>query len=196
VVGVVDFWFDFASTYSYPAAMRIERIATAQGVHLNWRPFLLGPIFVAQGWRNSPFNLFPAKGRYMWRDLQRICVADGLPFLQPDPFPQNSLLAARCALAVEEARRADFARAVFSAEFGGGIKIDDPAALATILAALDLPSGVLAEATSESIKQRLRSETEEAQRLGLFGAPTCVTAGEIFWGNDRLEQAIAWATKS
>jgi 2-hydroxychromene-2-carboxylate isomerase len=85
---------------------------------------------------------------------------------------------------------------VFSAEFGGGIKIDDPAALATILAALDLPSGVLAEATSESIKQRLRSETEEAQRLGLFGAPTCVTAGEIFWGNDRLEQAIAWAAKS
>jgi 2-hydroxychromene-2-carboxylate isomerase len=196
VAGVIDFWFDFASTYSYPAAMRIEALARAQGVGLNWRPFLLGPIFVAQGWRSSPFNLFPAKGRYMWRDLQRICAAEGLPLIQPDPFPQNSLLAARCALAVEEARRAEFAKAVFSAEFGDGRRIDDPVALAAILKALGLPESVLAEATSEPVKLRLRSETEEAQRLGLFGAPSCVTGSEIFWGNDRLEQALIWARKS
>jgi 2-hydroxychromene-2-carboxylate isomerase len=191
--GVVDFWFDFASTYSYPAAMRIEPLAKAQGVRLNWRPFLLGPLFATQGWRTSPFNLYPAKGRYMWRDLERICAAENLALRQPDPFPQNSLLAARCALAIEERRRADFVKAVFSAEFSAGLRIDDPAGLATVLASLDLPQGILGEAISQPVKQKLRSETEEAQRLGLFGAPTCVTAGEIFWGNDRLEQAIAWA---
>ncbi len=70
----LDFWFDFASTYSYPAAMRIGPLAAAAGVSLRWRPFLLGPIFKDQGWETSPFNLYPAKGRYMWRDLERICA--------------------------------------------------------------------------------------------------------------------------
>ena len=65
----LDFWYEFASTYSYPAAMRIEAAANAAGVDIRWRPFLLGPIFKAYGWTDSPFNIFAAKGRYMWRDL-------------------------------------------------------------------------------------------------------------------------------
>jgi len=68
-VNVLDFWFDFASTYSYPAAMRIAPLAQQAGVMVRFRPFLLGPIFKIQGWPTSPFNLYPAKGRYMWRDL-------------------------------------------------------------------------------------------------------------------------------
>ena len=95
-----EFWYEFASSYSYPAAMRVEALAAERGVALAWRPFLLGPLFAAQGWRDSPFNLYPAKGRYMWRDLERICGALGLPLTRPDPFPQNSLLAARVALAL------------------------------------------------------------------------------------------------
>src|SRR4051794_30007865 len=66
-----EFWYEFASTYSYPAALRVAALADARGVSLVWRPFLLGPIFFAQGWRDSPFNVYPAKGRYMWRDLER-----------------------------------------------------------------------------------------------------------------------------
>ena len=96
---VLDFWFDFASTYSYPAAMRIGALAEDAGVRVRFRPFLLGPIFQAQGWTTSPFNLYAAKGRNMWRDLERLCADLGLPFRRPDPFPQNSLLAARVALA-------------------------------------------------------------------------------------------------
>ena len=69
------FWFDFASTYSYPAAMRIEKLAAGRGVSVVWRPFLLGPIFAARGWKDSPFSLQPEKGRYMWRDLERLCQA-------------------------------------------------------------------------------------------------------------------------
>ena len=91
----LDFWFDFASTYSYPAAMRIASLAETSGITVRWRPFMLGPIFKAQGWATSPFNLYPAKGRNMWRDLERVCGALDLPFKRPEPFPQNSLLAAR-----------------------------------------------------------------------------------------------------
>ena len=68
----VEFWYEFASTYSYPAAMRVEQTAKEAGVGLVWRPFLLGPIFGSQGWNDSPFNIYPAKGRYMWRDMARI----------------------------------------------------------------------------------------------------------------------------
>ncbi|MES1155659.1 MAG: DsbA family protein, partial [Pseudorhodoplanes sp.] len=93
----LDFWFEFASTYSYPAAMRIRALADAAGVAIRWRPFLLGPIFKAQGWDNSPFNIYEMKGRYMWRDLERTCADLGLPFRRPDPFPQSGLVAARVA---------------------------------------------------------------------------------------------------
>ena len=78
-----EFWYEFASTYSYPAALRVATLADERGVSLVWRPFLLGPIFFAQGWRDSPFNVYPAKGRYMWRDLERTCGAMGVPLLFP-----------------------------------------------------------------------------------------------------------------
>src|ERR1700730_18764383 len=94
----LQFWYEFASNYSYLSAMRIEELAREAGVEVDWRPFLLGPIFKSQGWHTSPFNLFPAKGRHMWRDVERICAELKLPFRRPDPFPQASLLAARVAL--------------------------------------------------------------------------------------------------
>ena len=70
----LDFWFDFASTYSYLAAARIRPLAAAANVQVRFRPFLLGPIFKAQGWDTSPFNLYEAKGRYMWRDMERLAA--------------------------------------------------------------------------------------------------------------------------
>jgi 2-hydroxychromene-2-carboxylate isomerase len=192
----LDFWFDFASTYSYPAALRIARLAREAGVGVRFRPFLLGPLFRAQGWDTSPFNLFPAKGRNMWRDLERLCGDLDLPFRRPDPFPQNSLLAARVAqVGMRAAWGEEFCRAVFSAEFAGGRPIDDLAVLGDLLVALQVePGPVLAAARRDDIKARLRQETDAAQRLGIFGAPSFVTPdGELFWGNDRLERALAWA---
>jgi 2-hydroxychromene-2-carboxylate isomerase len=192
----VDFWFDFASTYSYPAMMRIGPAAQAAGVAVRLRPFLLGPIFKAQGWGTSPFSIYPAKGLYMWRDLERLCADLGVPFRRPEPFPQNSLLAARVALAgLAEGWGEDFARAVFRAEFGDGRNIADAAVLGEILTTLQVdPQAVLAAAQSDAVKAKLRAETDAAQALGIFGAPSFVTAdGELFWGNDRLERALAWA---
>ena len=193
---VLDFWFDFASTYSYLAAMRIGTLAQDAGVRVRFRPFLLGPIFKAQGWNTSPFNLYPAKGRNMWRDLERSCAELKLPFRRPDPFPQNSLLAARVALAaLDQPWGEDFCRALFCAQFAEGRRIDDAAAVGNVLARLKIePQPVLAAAQSDALKTRLRAQTEEAQRLGVFGAPIFTTAdGELFWGNDRLEPALRWA---
>jgi len=195
----LDFWFDLASTYSYPAAMRIRPLASEAGVTVRFRPFLLGAIFKEQGWDTSPFNLFPAKGRYMWRDLERICADMGLPFRRPEPFPQASLLAARVALVgLGDTWGEEFCCAVFRAEFAEGRQIGDRQILGAILAGLKVePTATLAAAQGDDIKAKLRSETAEAQRLGIFGAPSFVTAdGELFWGNDRLENALVWATRS
>ena len=139
----LDFWFDFASTYSYPAAMRIRALARAAGITVRFRPFLLGPIFAAQGWNTSPFNLFAAKGRNMWRDLERICADLKLPSRRPEPFPQNSLLAARVALVgLREGWGEDFCPAVYRAEFGDGRRIDDAATIGAILADLKVDPAV------------------------------------------------------
>jgi 2-hydroxychromene-2-carboxylate isomerase len=190
-----EFWYEFASSYSYPAAMRVEALAAERGVALAWRPFLLGPLFAAQGWRDSPFNLYPAKGRYMWRDLERICGALGLPLKRPDPFPQNSLLAARVALALDDAARPAFSRAVYRAEFGEGRPIDAPATLGALLAEIGVaPEPLLARAAEDANKAALKAQTARAMALGLPGAPCLTTAdGEVFWGNDRLEQGLDWA---
>ena len=190
-----EFWYEFASTYSYPAALRVAALADERGVKLVWRPFLLGPIFMSQGWRDSPFNIFPAKGRYMWRDLQRTCAAMGVPLRRPEPFPQPSLLAARVALTLEGAERADFSRRVFTAEFGEGLAIGDRATLGALLAACGVdPAAAFEQAQSESIKALLKAECARAVEIGIIGAPTLVTEdGEVFWGNDRLEQGLDWA---
>jgi len=190
------FWFEFASTYSYLSAMRIEACGAAAGVAIDWRPFLLGPIFRAQGWETSPFNLYPAKGRYMVRDIERIAAARGLAFRLPEPFPQNGLLAARLAtLGAEEGWVAAFARAVYVTEFAERRAISDRATLAAILADLGRdPDACLAAAEGETVKRILRARTEEAMALGIFGAPSFVAAdGELFWGDDRLDAALAHA---
>jgi 2-hydroxychromene-2-carboxylate isomerase len=193
---VLEFWYEFASTYSYLSAMRIEGRAQAAGVDLRWRPFLLGAIFAAQGWSTSPFNLYPMKGRYMWRDMEREAGSLGLPFRRPDPFPQNGLVAARIALlGTERGWAPAFTRAVYEAEFGAGRSIAEAAVLGEILARIGQdPAAILKEAQAEPNKIRLKAVTEEARSRGVFGAPVFFTEdGEMFWGNDRLDQALSWA---
>lgn len=193
---IVQFWFEFASTYSYPAAMRIEPLAKARGVTVEWRPFLLGPVFAAQGISDSPFNLYPVKGKYMVRDLERTCLALDLPFAMPTPFPQNGLLCARIATALEGPLRARFAQAVYQLEFGEGRDISDSFAAAEALRRAGLDVALVDRAQEEDVKAALRAATAEAQSFGVFGAPSFVTADkELFWGNDRLEAALEWAVK-
>jgi 2-hydroxychromene-2-carboxylate isomerase len=192
-VGTVEFWFEFASTYSYPAAARIEALAKAAGVPIAWRPFLLGPIFKAQGWNDSPFNLYPAKGRYMWRDLERICAGLGLPLRRPSVFPRNGLHAARiaCRFAGEPWLPA-FVRQVYAANFAEDRDISDPKVIAEALERIGQPASRVAAGEAPEAKSALRANTERAQALGIFGAPSFAAGDELFWGNDRLEAALAW----
>jgi 2-hydroxychromene-2-carboxylate isomerase len=194
----LEFWFEFASTYSYPAAMRIEDMARARGVSLTWRPFMLGPIFREQGWPDSPFNVLPVKGRYMWRDLERICSSYGLEFRRPTVFPRNGLLAARIACAFADAEWVPrFVRKVYTANFVEDRDILDRGVIARCLNGLvpDSDRALLAADTVE-VKARLRASGERAQALGIFGAPSFVAGGELFWGNDRLEAALDWAVRA
>ena len=192
----IDFWHELGSSYSYPAAMQIEKVAAEAGVEVRWRPFLLGPIFKAQGWSDSPFNLLPIKGAYMWRDLERVCDSIVISFCRPSRFPQRSVTAARIALiGHDEGWGIAFTRGVYTAEFGEGRDIGELETLARALEQIgQIPELVVARAEAPEVKARLRADTEEARCLGIFGAPTFVTEdGELFWGNDRLEQSLRWA---
>jgi len=191
----VHFWYEFGSTYSYLSVMRIEAVADAAGAELVWRPFLLGPIFAEQGWNDSPFNIYPNKGRYMWRDLERLCEEHGLGFKRPSVFPRKGLRAARIAcLAAKEDWCAQFTRAVFVANFAEDREISDAGVLAEILSDLGRDAAAVTEASNTPAnKERLRAQTKEAKEHGIFGAPSFTVGKELFWGNDRLGTALAWS---
>ena len=196
VAAAIDFWFDPASSYSYPAAMTIDAEAAKARVSVRWRPFLLGPVFKSLGWAATPFEAQPLKGAYMWRDLERIAADLGLPFRQPKTFPLHSLLAARLVLVgLEAGWGVDFAKAAYRAAFGEGRDIGDRVVIADILTSVGRePAAEIRRAEAGETKARLRAETDEAARIGIFGAPTFVTAGgDVFWGHDRMEQALRWA---
>src|SRR5437868_5916674 len=113
----MQFWFDFGSTYSYVAALRVEDECARAGLEVEYRPFLLGPIFTGLlGIKDSPFNAQPVRGRYMWRDLERLCEKYALPWRRPTVFPRNSLLAARVACCAGTSI-GPLTRAIFRANF-------------------------------------------------------------------------------
>jgi 2-hydroxychromene-2-carboxylate isomerase len=191
----LEIWFEFASTYSYLTVSRADMRLRAAGLAYRWRPFLLGPIFRDKGMETSPFVLDPVKGAYMWRDMERRAARHDLPFVRPAVFPVNGLHAARvmCA-ALEEAWCGAFAREVFAAQFARGEDIAQAAVLRAALASCGVePETWLERSRREETKARLRALTEDARTLGIFGAPSFIVEGELFWGDDRFEDAIAWA---
>ncbi len=193
----IELWFEFASTYSYLAVWRAEALVRAAGLQLRWRPFLLGPIFQTQGWNDSPFNIYPVKGRYMWRDMERLCRAAGMPFRRPTQFPRSGLLAARVALlGAAEIWCPEFVRRVYQVNFAEDRDIADEAVIVALLDSMGLDGReICALSRSSENKDRLRQQTDAAMHLGIFGAPTFLVGGELFWGNDRLEHAVAWALR-
>jgi len=176
----------------------VEALAASHGVPLRWRPFLLGPVFRQLGWSSSPFVLQEAKGRYRWRDMEREARKYGVPFVRPSVFPRKAVLPMRVAtLGAREAWMGAFCRRVMRQNWIEDLDIDDPA---HVLRALDGlvpdPRAVVEAALLEPNKARLRASTEEAQARGVFGAPTMFVGDEMFWGNDRLEDAFAWAASA
>lgn len=193
----MECWFDFGSNYSYLGMMRIERLAADTGVRIALKPFMLGPIFKSLGWETSPFVLQAIKGNYVWRDMQRQCDKYGLRWRRPSVFPRNALLAARVALQGEATLWLDeFCRQVMLANFADDREIGDEAVIAGILVGLGADSGaIIAAAGSDACKAALRERTAQAQARGIFGAPMFFVDDEMFWGNDRLEDALAQAAR-
>ena len=191
----LEIWFEFASTYSYLTVLRAEPILRAAGIDWAWRPFLLGPILQAKGMETSPFVLDPGKGTYMWRDVERRAARYGLPFIRPTIFPANGLKAARIMTAALDAPwSGDFARSVFTAQFAHGADISQDDVLSDALQNCGVdPDTWFSRAQQDETKAKLRDTTEKAKVLGVFGAPSFVVGHELFWGDDRLEDAIAWA---
>ena len=194
----IEFWFEFGSNYSYLSVMRVEDEARRSGVRIVWKPFLLGPIFRALGMETSPFVLQKEKGAYVQHDMARLCRKYGLaPWVQPGVFPRLAVLPLRIALlGAEQPWVAAFSREVMELNFVRDLDINHPEQIAPVLSALGLPSAeILQEAQSEPIKARLRDQTDQARARGIFGAPTFFVGDEMFWGNDRLEDALALASE-
>lgn len=197
----VTFWFEFASTYSYLSVMRIDAEAGKRGVQVIWKPFLLGPMFKAHGWNTSPFVVYPKKGRNMWRDVERRAKKYGLAFSRPDPsdprdFPAHSVLAARIALVgLDESWGKQFCRDVYVAQFANGEDVSDPVMLTRLAKGAGAEGDIIARATTPDNKLRLRTQTEDAFAANIYGAPSFTVGEELFWGDDRLEDALDWALR-
>jgi 2-hydroxychromene-2-carboxylate isomerase len=189
----IEFWFEFGSNYSYLSVMRIEEAAARSGVQIHWKPFLLGPIFRSFGWETSPFVLQKAKGDYVWKDMARECQKAGLAWRKPTTFPRTALLPMRVAiLGAEQDWMGAYCRRIMSLNFAEDCDIDAPDVVVNVLDQLGLPSREILEAAqSDANKLKLREQTETAKAKGIFGAPTFLVRDDMFWGNDRLDDALA-----
>jgi 2-hydroxychromene-2-carboxylate isomerase len=196
VLPEIEFWFEFGSNYSYLSVMRIEDEARRHGVRIIWQPFLLGPIFRALGMESSPFMLQKEKGAYVWQDMVRQCRKYGLRWKQPSTFPRLGVLPLRIALlGVDQPWIGAFCRRVMELNFALDKDINQPDGLASILTEIGLPAAdLLDRAQAEPTKARLREQTERARAKGIFGAPTFFVGSEMFWGNDRLDDALLFAS--
>lgn len=189
----LDFFYFIGSTYSYLSVQRAEALAEREGVVLNWRPFSVRTLMREQN--NSPFTGKPVKMAYMWRDIERRAEQLRLPFNGPPPYPIDAdELANRVAtLAAIEGWCAEFSQAAYRLWFLRKQDPGDADALSDLLSDLGHDAeAVLARANSDAVRARYAAETDTARSLGLFGSPSFVADGEVFWGDDRLEEALAW----
>lgn len=191
--GELDFFFFLGSAYAALSAMRIERLADEAGVQVNWRPFSVRALMVEQ---NNMIREQKQKMAYAWRDIERRAAVHGLPFVRPPVWPTdpNQLANRVGVVAMLEGWCPAYARRSFEAWYWHGIALGAPESLEAILTELGRPvAETLARADSDEIRMRYDAETDAARRLGAFGSPTFAAGGEVFWGDDRLEEAIAWA---
>lgn len=190
----IDFWYSIGSTYTYLTVMRLRDLAQAAGVTCRWRPFNVRHVMVTQN--NIPFKDKPEKTTHMWRDIQRRAARHGLAPSVPAPYPIAGLVLANqvAILGAEEGWAEDYTRATYGRWFSAGQPAGEEPNLSASLTTIGQdPLRVLKTAQSDRIVAALSQATQEAMRIGVFGSPTFVVEDEVFWGDDRLEDAIDWA---
>lgn len=189
----IDFWFSIGSTYSYLSVMRLAEVAAATGIDFVWRPFNVRAIMIAQN--NIPFANKPVKAAYMWRDIGRRAAKYGLSPKLPAPYPVADLpLANQVALlGMAEGWGPDYVTESYRLWFDEGVPAGaEPNLSDSLRAAGQEPKAIVARATAAEAVERLATETEKAAALGVFGSPTFVVGSEVFWGDDRLDDAMSW----
>ena len=189
----IDFWFSIGSTYTYLTVSRLSRVEVETGATFKWRPYNVRHVMVAQN--NVPFANKPEKSAYMWRDIERRAAGYGLaPKIEvPYPIPDLPFVNRVALLGMREGWGRTFVEAAYRVWFEGGILPDQGDGLERSLAAAGQGLDAAERAGSDEIIGALAAETEEAMRVGVFGSPTFVVGGEVFWGDDRLEDAVKWA---
>ncbi len=185
----VEYYFDFGSPAAYLASTQLPALASATGATVLWRPMLLGGVFMATG-NASPASV-PAKGKYIFRDFDRFAQRYGVPLKTNPFFPINTLTLMRIAVGLQmrqDPRFMDYCGAMFRAIWVEAQNMNDPATVASVLQAsgFDAPA-LLALASQQAVKDKLKALTEEAVARGVFGAPTFFVADQMFWGQDRLD---------
>ena len=192
----LDFFYFFGSGYSYLSVMRIGELAKNAGVQVHWRPFNVRPLMTEN---NVALRSEKAKVKYMWRDVERRAAHHQLPFVNPPIWPTDPyLLANRVGVVAGEQGWCErYTVASFKAWYLDGIPLGTRASLEHILKPLKQNvEEVIAQAESPAILEKYNQETDAARSFGVFGAPSFVADGEMFWGDDRLDEAINWATGS
>jgi 2-hydroxychromene-2-carboxylate isomerase len=193
----LDFWFDFASPYGYLASTRIDDIAARHGRTVRWRPILLGAVFKVSGMK--PVMDQPLRGEYLIHDVPRFARLLGVPLTMPAKVPLNGLAACRAFWWLEPldpAKARALAKAIYHAHWGEGRDVAAAEQVAEVAAPLGIPAADLIAGVQEPlVKDRLRAETDEAIRRGVFGAPFIQIDGESFWGADRLDQIDQWLAR-
>src|SRR5215831_17816251 len=193
----LDFWFSVGSTYTYLSVMRLDTVERQSGVTFRWRPFDVRAIMLEMD--NIPFSTKPIKERYMWRDIERRAKKYSLPWSGIPSYPPNHLsFINRVALVgAEEGWCAQYVKATYQRWFRTR---QDPSLESELMATLkgigQHPDEVLASAASEKMKAALQSQTDAARALQIFGSPNFVVGKEVFWGDDRLEDAIQWHNRA
>lgn len=189
----IDFWFTMGSTYTYLSAMRLPDVARAAGVSFRWRPFHLAVLLKETN--HIPFADKPAKSAHMWRDIERRAALHGIPARLPAPYPLANTERANLVAIVgmREGWGVDYVRAAYRRWFQQGEENGSDANLAASLSEVGQePARVLTLAAGEAARTELAAETDAARAAGLFGAPSFTVGGELFWGDDRLEDALDW----
>ena len=189
----IDFWFTMGSTYSYLSVMRLREVEQSTGIRFRWHPFHL--LVILQDMKHVPFADKPAKCTYMWRDIERRAAMYGLPVSLPVPYPaQQSVVANLVAtVGMRQGWGVDFVRAAYRRWFQLGQETgSEPNVSESLRDIGQEPQSVLALANAAEATNALRAETEIARQLGIFGSPTFVVGRELFWGDDRLGDAISW----
>jgi 2-hydroxychromene-2-carboxylate isomerase len=189
----INFWFSMGSTYSYLSVSRLADVEQSTGISFRWRPFNLG--IILNEMNNWPFNDKPTKAAYMWRDIERRAAMYGSPAKLPAPYPAKYAVVANkvAIVGMREGWGAEFARVAYRRWFELQQETGDEPNLSGSLRDIGQdPERVLALASAEDANATMKEETDTARELGIFGSPTFTVGRELFWGDDRLADAISW----